>query len=123
MPIDDGAGDWKQWSQYVIKQIEETNEQIKNIHEVLKIQNDTLIINTQDLKDHMARTEQVEETNKILAQKMDAIEKEKIEKIAVAQYKNDIAVLVTKIFGGIGFIAGVVYSIFQIIDYLMNLKK
>jgi len=115
--------DWQQWSQYVLSEIKETREEIKNIYEQIKLQGETLLVNTGHLEEHMARTEQVEEMNKILAEKMTAIEKEKIEKTAVAQYKSDIVILMSKIFGGIGAVAGIVYSIFELIDYLKTHMK
>jgi hypothetical protein len=123
MPLGDNSGDWKQWSQYVLNELKETREEIKNIYEQIKLQGETLLVNTGHLEEHMARTEQVEEMNRVLAEKMNAIEKEKIEKTAVAQYKSDVVILMSKIFGGIGAVAGIVYSIFELIDYLKTHMK
>ena len=114
----DSTGEWKEWARFVLNELKETKQDIKNICDHIDRHAMILDKNTQYLDEHMKRTEQVEETNKILAKKIDAIEKERTEKVAVAQYKNDVAVAIAKIFGGLALVTGLVYSIFQIIDWL-----
>ena len=122
MPLEE-SGNWSEWSKYVLSEIKETREEIKNLNEQLKSLSETMIVNTVNLGEHMKRTTNVEEINQVLLKKMTDIEQAASDKLAIDEYKKSVAILVGKIFGGVGFVVGLVYSIFQILDYLKNLGK
>jgi len=108
------AGDWKEWSQYVLGELKETREEIKAICEQLKTLSETMIKNTLQLDDHMMRTLNVEEINKILLQKFRDLERKEIEAEAVKTYKRGLWIYLGKAFGLLGTIGTAIYYLLEI---------
>lgn len=108
--------EWKTWARFVLNELKEAKDDIKNIYEQLKVLSETLVVNTNHLDIHMMRTENAEKSIHALIVKMTELEKKELENKAVTKYKKDLLIMLGKIFGGIGFIVGLVYTILQIIS-------
>lgn len=114
----ENTNEWNTWSRFVLNEIKETKDDIKNIYEELKKLSDILAINTNHLDLHMMRTENAEKSIHALILKMNEIEKKELEEKAVSEYKLDLLKNIGKIFGGIAFVLGLIYTILEIISHV-----
>ena len=76
------GNDWKEWSKFMM-------EEIKSLHEEHKRMNSILLEKTQSLKEHIRRTEILEDVAIKLSERMTGLEIIQIEEKAVATYKSD----------------------------------
>ena len=76
------GNDWKEWSKFMM-------EEIKSLHEEHKKMNSILLENTQSLKEHIRRTEILENVAIKLGERMTGLEIVQIEEKAVSTYKSD----------------------------------
>lgn len=107
--------DWKDWAKYVL-------EEIKSLHEEQKTMNGVLIENTQSLKEHMRRTENIEEvqvaiTNTLqtsltrLDDRLRLIEQQKMEKDVITKYRNQKLVKWGKVVGIVATVIGLLTTL------------
>ena len=88
----------------------ERHMDIKAIQEDQKTHNKILEENTKSLQEHMARTDLLEKAVHNMYQRLQPIEKERIEKEAIAQHRKEFMIKTAKIAGALTAIIGLLVA-------------
>ncbi len=86
-------------------------KQDERMYEEFKRMNDILQQNTESLKEHMHRTNLLEDLVQKMDKRLSPIELDRIEREAVKKYRNERLVKIAKILGAIGALIGIIAGI------------
>jgi N-glycosylase/DNA lyase len=111
--MENNTSNWNEWSRYVLNEIKESRDEIRDILKQLKTLSETMVTNTNHLEEHMVRTENAEKSIHNLTERMTPIEKEIIEKTAIKKYRREIIVFILKVFGAVSTVGGAIWTIAQ----------
>lgn len=114
------SGDWKEWSQHVLAEIQRLNKNQESLNEKVEENNQILIRNTISLEEHMRRTDANERMINSVSDRLTPIETEKIEKAAVAKSRRETMMLWFKIIGSIATVGGIIAGAKPLLLLLLN---
>lgn len=89
---------------------EDHAQDLKSLQHEQKRNNDILQQNTQSLNEHMARTDLLESMVEKMDLRLTPLEREKIEKEAVAKHRKEMILLAAKIVGALTALGGIIMA-------------